>query len=641
MGLVRAIAYACVLAWVSLSAVAVSAAPPPLSAYGKLPHIEMMRLSPSGSRIAFIAVDGEERRLFVRNTDGAGAAIMVPKVGATKIRDIEWAGEDLLIVTASSTQKLGLHYQYEFYTALVINLKTGTASEIFSKDKGLYQFTYGGGTLRRIDGRWYGFYGGAPYGDVNDYRLYRVDLESGGVEQAAQPSGYIGEWIIGPDGKIIARIKTLKGGSEWTLLLGDSGETVVTTKKTDLGEVSVAGLGRTPGTILIQDSSGDKDKAEEYRLEANASPTILLDDVKVAEYLEDPATHLLIGARTNDSGGTHFFDPKIQARFDAVKRAFKAYQVTFVTADDSLNKFVVHTDGGNDAGTFWIVDLKTGKASELDESYPAVRPDAVGPTSLFDYKAGDGLDLQGVLTVPPGKDPHNLPLIVFPHGGPIGFHDRLGFDWWAQGMASRGYAVLQPNFRGSDGYSVALRKGSRGEWGRKMQTDLSDGITALAAKGIADPKRVCIVGASYGGYAALAGVTVQHGIYRCAVSYAGLSDLGRQMYEDGGENKLTEIGRYFRAEMGVSYPSDPIFAKLSPVFLARTADAPILLLHGKDDTVVPIEQSEEMETALRHAGKPYQYIQIDGEDHWLTKEAGRVQTLEVTMAFVEKYDPPN
>jgi dipeptidyl aminopeptidase/acylaminoacyl peptidase len=629
-----------VLFWSSVCSVAIAAAPPPLADYSKLPHIEMMALSPSGARIAFIAVKGEERRLFIRATDGSAAPIMTPKVGATKIRGIEWAGDDFLIVTASVTQKLWLHYQYEFYTALVINLKTGAASEIFSKDTGVYQFTYGGGTLRRIDGRWYGFFGGAPYGEPNDYRLYRVDLESGEVKQVAQPSGYIGEWLIGPDGTIVARVKTLQDRGEWTLLLGESGSTVVTTKKTDLGEISVVGFGRTPGTILIQDSSGDKDEAEEYRLEANASPTVLLDDVKVAEYLADPATHLLIGARTDDSGGAHFFDPKIQARFDAVKRAFKAYQVTFVTADDSLNKMVVHTDGGDDAGTFWLVDLSTGKATELDESYPTVRPDAVGPTSLFDYTAVDGVALQGVLTLPPGKDPHNLPLIVFPHGGPIGFHDRLGFDWWAQGMASRGYAVLQPNFRGSDGYSVALRKGSRGEWGRKMQTDLSDGITALAAKGVVDPKRVCIVGASYGGYAALAGVTVQHGIYRCAVSYAGLSDLGRQMYEDGGGNRLTDTGRYFRTEMGVTFPGDPVLSKLSPAFLASTADAPILLLHGKDDTVVPMEQSEEMETALRHAGKPYQFIQIDGEDHWLTREAGRVQTLEATMAFVEKYNPP-
>ena len=270
-----------------------------------------------------------------------------------------------------------------------------------------------------------------------------------------------------------------------------------------------------------------------------------------------------------------------------------------------------------------------------------VRPDAVGPTSLFDYKAADGLDIQGVLTLPPGKVAKGLPLIVFPHGGPIGFHDKPGFDWWAQGMASRGYAVLQPNFRGSSGYLVALRKGSRGEWGRKMQTDLSDGVVALAAQGVVDPRRVCIVGASYGGYAALAGVTVQHGIYRCAVSYAGLSDLGRAMYESGGGNRLTETGRYFRTEMGVTFAGDPVLSRLSPAYLAEKADAPILLIHGKDDTVVPMEQSEEMETALQHARKPYEFIKIDDEDHWLTHEAGRVQTLKETMRFVEKYNPPN
>jgi dipeptidyl aminopeptidase/acylaminoacyl peptidase len=616
-----------------------AAAAPPLEAYGKLPHIEMMRLSASGKRIAFAAVEGDTRRLFVRDLEGAAAPIITPKLGETKLRDIQWAGDDLLVITVSSTQKLSLHYKYEFYTALIVNLSTRSVSEVFSRDKGLYQFIYGGGTLRKIDGQWYGFFGGARYARINDYGLYRVALATGEVKLVAKPSGYIDEWYIGPDGSIIARVLNNQGQEDWKLLLGESGQTVVTAKKTSLGEISIEGLGRTPGTILIQDSTGDQDRTEELPLKANAESTPLFDGVKVEEYLHDPSTGLLIGAVVDDSGGTLFFDPTLQARFDAVRRAFKAYQVAYVTSDDKLDKIIVHTDGADDAGTFWLVDMTTGKASELDESYPLIRPENVGPTSLFDYKAGDGLSLQAVLTLPPGKAANNLPLVVFPHGGPIGFHDKLGFDWWAQAMASRGYAVLQPNFRGSGGYSAALRKASRGEWGRKMQTDLSDGVAALAAKGVIDPKHVCIVGASYGGYAALAGVTIQSGIYRCAVSYAGLSDLGRAMYEDGGSNRLTDVGRYFRTEMGVTYPGDPKLAPLSPVTLASKVTVPILLIHGKDDTVVPIEQSEEMETALRHAGKTYEFIRIDGEDHWLTREAGRVQTLQATMAFLAKYNP--
>jgi dipeptidyl aminopeptidase/acylaminoacyl peptidase len=476
---------------------------------------------------------------------------------------------------------------------------------------------------------------------VNDTGLYRVDLETGAVKQVDTPSLFPTGWDIGPDGAIVARVVTHEETKDWKLLLGDKGDTIVVAKKTDLGEIGVIGYGRTPGTIVIQDSTGDEDRIEEYPLKPNAEPTLLFQGEKVLAFLFNPTTHLLIGAQTDDSGRAHFFDPKLQARFDAVRRAYKAYQVAYTASDDGLRKIIVHTDGGDDAGTYWLVDMTTGKASELDESYPLVRPENVGPTQLFRYKAADGLEIEAVLTLPPGRPAKNLPVVIFPHGGPIGFHDSIGFDWWAQAMASRGYAVLQPNFRGSDGYSVELRKASRGEWGRKMQTDLSDGIAALAAQGIVDTKRACIVGASYGGYAALAGVTIQQGIYRCAVSYAGLSDLGQTMYEAGGGSQLTETGRYFRAEMGVSFAGDPILAKLSPVYLAARADAPILLVHGKDDTVVPIEQSESMDRALTRARKPHELIEIDGEDHWLTREAGRIQLLNACTSFLQKYNPPD
>src|SRR6202007_2715282 len=136
-----------------------------------------------------------------------------------------------------------------------------------------------------------------------------------------------------------------------------------------------------------------------------------------------------------------------------------------------------------------------------------------------------------------GREAKGLPLVVMPHGGPEA-HDRPGFDWWAQAFASRGYAVFQPNFRGSDGSGDAFRDAGFGQWGRKMQTDISDGVAELARRGIVDPKLVCIVGASYGGYAALAGVTLQHGLYRCAVSYAGVANMdSMQIYDtDDGDD---------------------------------------------------------------------------------------------------------
>ena len=216
---------------------------------------------------------------------------------------------------------------------------------------------------------------------------------------------------------------------------------------------------------------------------------------------------------------------------------------------------------------------------------------------------------------------------MLPHGGPAA-HDDAGFDWCAQAFASRGYAVWQPNIRGSDGFGTALRNAGFGEWGRKMQTDISDGVAELVRQGLVDGHRACIVGGSYRGNAALAGVTVQQGLHRCAVSVAGVADLSAMLLWENGRYQSDAL-RYWRRFMGAKGRRD-----------AARADAPILLIHGKDDTVVPIEQSKAMQRALERAHKPVKLIQLESEDHWLSHEQTRIGMLEAALAFVQRYNPP-
>jgi dipeptidyl aminopeptidase/acylaminoacyl peptidase len=207
-------------------------------------------------------------------------------------------------------------------------------------------------------------------------------------------------------------------------------------------------------------------------------------------------------------------------------------------------------------------------------------------------------------------------------------------------MASHGYAVLQVNFRGSDGYGWSFLEAGFGEWGRKMQTDLSDGVRYLAGQGIIDPKRVCIVGASYGGYAALAGAALDTGVYRCAVSVAGLSDLQRFVVWSKNQNGAGAV-RWWTRFMGAEAMRDPALTQISPAAHVDRVAVPVLLIHGKDDTVVPLEQSRIMADALQKAGKPVELVVQDGADHWLSRGDTRLQTLEATMAFLEKHNPPN
>jgi dipeptidyl aminopeptidase/acylaminoacyl peptidase len=202
--------------------------------------------------------------------------------------------------------------------------------------------------------------------------------------------------------------------------------------------------------------------------------------------------------------------------------------------------------------------------------------------------------------------------------------------------------VLRPNFRGSMTTQSFMTAGY-GQWGRKMQTDLSDGVRYLAKQGTIDPARVCIVGASYGGYAALAGVTLDPGVYRCAVSVAGISDLKRMLKwekerEYGGDHVGT---RYWNRYMGVTGPDDPALDAISPIKHLDRVNVPVLLIHGKDDTVVAYEQSEIMLKALQKAGKQVELVTLKKEDHWLSRSETRLLMLKSSMDFIEASNPPN
>jgi dipeptidyl aminopeptidase/acylaminoacyl peptidase len=289
-----------------------------------------------------------------------------------------------------------------------------------------------------------------------------------------------------------------------------------------------------------------------------------------------------------------------------------------VSWSDDRRKIVVRVEDPK-AGPFYArIELDTGSAGVLGPVYGDLKPQDIAEVRAVRYKAADGLEITGYLTLPKGRAAEKLPLIVMPHGGPAS-RDEPGFDWWAQGLASRGYAVLQPNFRGSDG------------------------VRYLSAQGTIDPARVCIVGASYGGYAALAGATLDKGVYRCAVAVAGVADLKQFLVEelksDNGRETATQ--RYWSRFMGVENRRDRDLTAISPAHNVAGSSVPVMLIHGKDDTVVLYAQSQRMHDALRAAGRPVEFVTLKAEDHWLSRSATRLQTLEATVAFIEKHNPAN
>jgi dipeptidyl aminopeptidase/acylaminoacyl peptidase len=279
---------------------------------------------------------------------------------------------------------------------------------------------------------------------------------------------------------------------------------------------------------------------------------------------------------------------------------------------------------------YYFVDFSEGTADTVGEEYPALLDVKLGEMRAISYAARDGAMVPAYLTLPPGSDGKNLPLVVLPHGGPEA-RDDYAFDWWAQFLAVRGYAVLQPQFRGSTGFGRAWAAAGQKQWGGLMQDDVTDGVKAMIAQGVADSSRICIVGASYGGYAALAGAAFTPDLYRCAVSVNGVSNLvamlGYQKEHSGAESNQVA---YWREHIG---PSSAAAGK-SPSKAAAQIRVPVMIMHAVNDTVVPESQSKEMVRELEKLKKPVTFVSLAGEDHWLSQSGTRTQMLKELDRFL-------
>ncbi|OHT19160.1 alpha/beta hydrolase family protein [Edaphosphingomonas haloaromaticamans] len=628
---------------------AAGAAPPPLSLYGKLPGFERAAISPSGDRIAMVALHDNERRLIV--VDRNNKLLSIQNVGNIKVRGLYWAGEDRVLLRRSETQSLGIGFtadKAEFSAMIVIPLNGEKLFSVFQGNNRIPGGIRGFHGVVEREGRYYGYFGGitldesrgAAYLGSTSPVLYEVDLQNGRASRLANrvdSEQNWRTWLVGSNGAVSATLDFRSSGGDWFIRNAEGKRIAAGTNP--LGGIDLVGFGETPDSLIysVEDETNDRSQRWfEVPLAGGEAREILTDTAMAGTFFDNRSRALLGYEIEGDTPSYRFTDPRHQKAVDATLKAFPGRSVHLVDWNDAFDRLLVMTEGQGDPESWWVVDIKTKRADPLGTAYP-MGSEAVGPMRMVRYKAGDGLDISAVLTLPPGRPARNLPVVVLPHGGPSS-RDYPGFDWWAQAFASRGYAVLQPNFRGSTGYGVAFQRAGNGEWGRRMQTDISDGLAYLVKEGIADPKRACIMGASYGGYAALAGVTLQKGIYRCAVSVAGVSDVQKMTSTDLAESgRNPTLRRALKAEIG--FGSD--LRAVSPVNFAAEADAPVLLIHGKDDVVVLYDQSVAMANALRRAGKPVELVTLAGEDHWLSRSASRLAMLEASVAFVEKHNPPD
>ncbi|HMA49773.1 MAG TPA: prolyl oligopeptidase family serine peptidase, partial [Magnetospirillaceae bacterium] len=340
----------------------------------------------------------------------------------------------------------------------------------------------------------------------------------------------------------------------------------------------------------------------------------------------------LVGYRFGD-GDVTYFDADWQKMANSVRKVLPGRRVELVDRSADGKRFLAFATAIGQAPSYWLLDLRGPKAvlNPLFQNYDAIPPEQIAPVMEVSYSARDGLEIPAFLTLPVNRKPGPLPFVVLPHGGPLA-RDTGQFDYMAQFFAALGYGVLQPQFRGSTGRGWAFEQAGYGQWGRKSQDDITDGTHWLIEKGYADPARIAIVGASYGGYAALMGVAREPALYRCAVSISGVADLAHLVGEVGATyGGLTSIP-------DVKEKNVPLTA-ISPVKHVGSIQVPVLLLHGRRDFTVPVEHSEAMERALKHVDKAVEAAYFDDADHFFTREKDRIAMLHTLQSFLRRVMP--
>ena len=623
-----------------------------LEAYGQLPAIAEVAISPRGTRLAYLSSRDDGSTLQVVELGGEHRVLGFP-VGTGKVRQIQWADERhvIVILTIAKTEALIVPTKLEWSILRVLDVETGKTVSLPDQRRLSSQIGWkevlnvaGTASLRRIDGHAV-LFAQAIYVDEHFLRpvLFRFDLDTGEQAMVRKSGGSLlfEDWLLDEGGRVVGESAYDKRSHRYALrnVVGERAD-LVAEGEAEIEIPALEGIG-ADGTTLIADffENGDWSRHPVSR-ESGKIGEAMPPAGPMEHWFYDRWTNRLAGwTEIVDEVRMHFLDPNHERRWRSIQAAYKGARLQFVSATDDFSRIVVRVESPGAAYRYDFVDMSLRTTFVLGDVYDNIDPPL--PTRRIEYAARDGLSIPAYLTLPAGRAPKGLPLVVLVHGGPAA-RDTADFDWMTQALAREGYAVLRPNFRGSDLGRRFLEAGF-GEWGRKMQTDLSDGVRHLVEEGTVDPARVCIAGASYGGYAAQAAITLDPRPWRCAVSIAGLSDLVEQLDWIHANHAQGDDGtrKYWMRYFGVKDDSDPVLRAISPAGHVAEATPPLLLVHGEDDTVVPIRQSRIMEAAMKRGNRPVEFVLLEGEDHWLSRSATRVQALQATVEFLRKNIRPD
>ena len=498
--------------------------------------------------------------------------------------------------------------------------------------------------------------------------LWRTDPETGlgklvndGGGDLDRENRYVDDWLIDTAGQPIARSLYSFRTESYSIEIRKDGKWAPgLTRKIDSHARTfapyLAGLGRDGVSLLILDvepgSESGVRRFHYYELAADGKMSEALDpdDATRDRPIFHPATGALAGFERDGETATYtFFDPDLADDYQQAVDTAPGQAVRVAAMATDPRQMIVFDQGGDDPGSWHYFDFAGGHRVDIGSQYPAVPAEWVASQRSIHYKAADGRDIPALLTLPEQGEARNRALVVLPHDGPLG-HDARGFDWLAQALASRGYVVLQPNYRGSDGYGNAFADAGANQWSGAMPGDIADGVHYLAGQGLVDARRVCIAGRGYGGYAALLGAQ-DADTYRCALSIGGIVNIAGYAAALGQGALADDIAalkadpqqsRAFRADKRSPGLLRHYLGTDTPV--AITADkiqAPVLLVQGDHDDLAAGTPTRNLRDALQKAGKAVTYVELPKCGHDLATEACRLGAAQAIVDYLAIHNPAN
>lgn len=622
-------------------------------------------LSPSGHMLALLREDDGANYIEIRDlqTDSVLRRLQHPEY---RFWNVEWYDNERVLLTASKPYVIHNNVKMRVERAM---RKSGDDRTIYDHSR-LYIMNIDGSQFIRLfknKSRLYNHHQSISVKNIVDVLkddpdhllmkswgikgavLWKTNTKTGATERVENGrKASTTNWMTNSNGVPTIRYDSYKGGRIVGISVRAEGEgewnEIIKLREEDLEDFRPITPTQDPKVFIVSALKDGEDRVAFYKYDLAERQLLEKvyghDEVDVNTIVFDTDYEPIGYSYIVDHRDYAFTDPDFSKRYALLKSKLEANQnITLKEVSKDRRFWLLRTSSPTNPGTYYYFDSKNAELTKYAVGSTLIETNQLGKMERIDYQASDGMAISGYLTHPAKPSATLPPLIVFPHGGPEA-RDSSDYDVFVQFFASRGYMVFQPNFRGSSGYGRKFSEAGYGQWGLRMQDDITDGVKYLAKSGKVDIDNMCIAGFSYGGYAALMGAVKTPDLYKCAISMNGVADLNDILKYDKTTLGAKSLGyKYVKKTIGDPKKDQAKISANSPIEQVEKMKIPILIIHGEHDTIVPVRQGRKMSKALQKLGRDVEYLEIERSGHNLIRSDGTEKTLTKLESYLAEHLP--